>query len=194
MTETELIVKAYNTACEKGWHDEDHHDAHWLMLIITEIAEAVQADRKNRHANRDEYINLMNYALREKMLSGDILEQYKQEAFSTQIKDSFEDELADICIRCYDFAGLKGVNLDMYAEGVSWNMKVANLRNASVPVFMHYLTSRFAAEPHPDWTLIKEALYVLGEYAAYHDIDLLWYIKEKMKFNDNRPYKHGCQY
>lgn len=41
-----LRDEAYATACNKGFHDEKHSDEHYLMLVITEIAEAVQADRK----------------------------------------------------------------------------------------------------------------------------------------------------
>ena len=41
-----LAKEAYETAREHGWHDEEHSDEHWLMLILTEIAEPVNADRK----------------------------------------------------------------------------------------------------------------------------------------------------
>ena len=43
---TELCDRAYRAACDKGFHDEQKPDAVYKMLIITEIAEAVQADRK----------------------------------------------------------------------------------------------------------------------------------------------------
>ena len=47
-----LRDEAYTTACNKGFHDEKHSDEHYLMLVITEIAEAVQADRKGRRVTR----------------------------------------------------------------------------------------------------------------------------------------------
>ena len=52
----ELTQEAYSIAKANGWHEEEHSDSHWLMLIITEIAEAVQADRKNQ------YISKRNFA------------------------------------------------------------------------------------------------------------------------------------
>lgn len=52
----ELAQEAFATAKAHGWHDTEQPDEHWLMLIITEIAEAVQADRKNQ------YISKRNFA------------------------------------------------------------------------------------------------------------------------------------
>ena len=52
----ELAQEALATAKAHGWHDTEQPDEHWLMLIITEIAEAVQADRKNQ------YISKRNFA------------------------------------------------------------------------------------------------------------------------------------
>ena len=40
-----LRDEAYSIAKMNGWHNEEHSDSHCLMLIITEIAEAVNADR-----------------------------------------------------------------------------------------------------------------------------------------------------
>ena len=41
-----LRDRAYRCACEHGFHDKEYSDAHFLMLVITEISEAVDADRK----------------------------------------------------------------------------------------------------------------------------------------------------
>ena len=49
---TELRDRAYRAACDKGFHDEQKPDAVYRMLIITEIAEAVQADRKNLYISK----------------------------------------------------------------------------------------------------------------------------------------------
>lgn len=47
----ELTQEAFATAKAHGWHDEEQPDETYLMLIITEIAEGVQADRKDKHAD-----------------------------------------------------------------------------------------------------------------------------------------------
>ena len=56
MNLNELRDEAYSIAKANGWHEEEHSDSHWLMLIITEIAEAVQADRKDKHAYKDKFL------------------------------------------------------------------------------------------------------------------------------------------
>lgn len=44
----ELRNIAYKTACENGFHDKDLSNAHILCLVISELMEAVEADRKGR--------------------------------------------------------------------------------------------------------------------------------------------------
>ena len=50
-----LREEAYSIAKANGWHEEEHSDEHHLMLIITEVAEAVQADRKGKHADAHKF-------------------------------------------------------------------------------------------------------------------------------------------
>ena len=50
-----LRDEAYAIAREHGWHEQEHSDEHHLMLIITEMAEAVQADRKNLSISKRDF-------------------------------------------------------------------------------------------------------------------------------------------
>ena len=61
MNLNKLRDEAYSIAKANGWHNEEHSDSHWLMLIITEIAEAVQADRKDKHADVDQFKEYQTY-------------------------------------------------------------------------------------------------------------------------------------
>ena len=45
MNLNELRDEAYSIAKANGWHEQEHSDEHFIMLIITEIAEAVQTCR-----------------------------------------------------------------------------------------------------------------------------------------------------
>ena len=51
-----LSQEAFATAKAHGWHDEKLPDETYLMLIITEIAEAVQADRKNFYISERHFV------------------------------------------------------------------------------------------------------------------------------------------
>lgn len=44
----ELRDRTYKTACEHGFHDKDLSNEHCLCLVISELMEAVEADRKGR--------------------------------------------------------------------------------------------------------------------------------------------------
>lgn len=44
----ELRNRAYKTACEHGFHDKELSNEHLLCLVISELMEAVEADRKGR--------------------------------------------------------------------------------------------------------------------------------------------------
>lgn len=71
-----LVKEAYETAKSKGWHDEPRENGTLLMLIVGEVAEAMEADRRNEGSER------------------------------------IAEELADVCIRIFDFCGLKGLDLE----------------------------------------------------------------------------------
>ena len=42
------IDEAYRIASQHGFHQEKRTKAHWLMLVMCEISEAVEADRTIR--------------------------------------------------------------------------------------------------------------------------------------------------
>lgn len=46
MNLNELRDKAYQCAVVHGWHEENLSDEHFLCLVISELMEAVEADRK----------------------------------------------------------------------------------------------------------------------------------------------------
>ena len=98
MNLNKLRDKAYQCAIAHGWHEENLSDEHFLCLVISELMEAVEADRKGNHADTDafnKYYNCVNF----------------KENFERQIKGTVEEELADACIRLLDLAGLRSVDL-----------------------------------------------------------------------------------
>ncbi len=55
MNLNELRDRAYKTACDHGFHDEELSNEHCLCLVISELMEAVEADRKSRHFDKEKY-------------------------------------------------------------------------------------------------------------------------------------------
>lgn len=44
----DLRDKAYQCAVAHGWHEDNLSDEHFLCLVISELMEAVEADRKGK--------------------------------------------------------------------------------------------------------------------------------------------------
>ncbi len=184
-----LRDRAYKTACEHGFHDEQKSDSHWLMLVITEISEAVEADRKNKHADIENFVKHTTTTA------------YKQtderyvEDFEEFIKDTVEDELADIVIRLLDFAGVRKINIDIshdihYSKkyfdsfsfiGASYNLVQIVMDNDIIEELMEEDTVNFS-------------LSFVIQWCKYMNIDLFQHIEWKMRYNELRPFKNGKNY
>lgn len=109
MTINELCKEAYNNAKEAGWHDEPREVGTLLMLVVSELAEAMEADRKPHHADLD-YFDSGKLPTPRTDCSD------FEDRFRLTIKDSFEDELADAVIRIADLCGKMGIDLERHIE------------------------------------------------------------------------------
>ncbi len=92
---------------EKGfWEDKETKNVgEVLMLITSELAEALEAHRNGKNANVIEFKKQMNgYNVQDSPISFEA-------NFQHYIKDSFEDELADVAIRLFDVC--EGFNIDL---------------------------------------------------------------------------------
>lgn len=173
MNLNELRNKAYQCAVAHGWHDEDLSDEHFLCLVISELMEAVEADRKGMYADIEAFNKYNGYV------------DFK-ENFERQIKGTVEEELADACIRLLDLAGLRSVDLDCFDFEGSDTEDYSNMSfTESMFRICVYITDNFYR---------TELFILLNEICAFcHDrnIDIFWHIEQKMKYNELRPYKHG---
>lgn len=183
----ELRDKAYQCAVAHGWHEEDLSDEHFLCLVISELMEAVEADRKGKHANR---VNFEYYMKQRKRDDGEFMY-----AFKHGIKDSVEDELADACIRLLDLAGLRNINFSSISFPIE-NSK-EHIENRSKLTFTEWcydvtrVIARYNKDNYPIGYLFIGILQELCCIAKIKNFDLLWFIEQKMKYNELRPYKHG---
>lgn len=98
----ELSKKVHENAISKGFYDSPKNIGEMLCLIHSEVSEALECDRKGLKITHDP-----NYVF------GLDNERFK-EAFERFIKDTFEDELADIVIRVMDLAAHKGIDLESH--------------------------------------------------------------------------------
>lgn len=83
---------------------KDAFVAQRLMLIVSELGEALEANRKKGPAPHIKGLELD--------LAHGV--DYKEAFVNNYIKDSFEDELADTVIRIGDLSGWLGIDLDTH--------------------------------------------------------------------------------
>lgn len=103
-----LAAEIYANAKDKGFYEDGkaNNIGERLCLIHSEVSEALEADRKNNHAD--------------KLAAGDVLlfsddEVFKQQ-FKNHVKDTFEDEIADVVIRCLDTAAHLNFDIEKHIE------------------------------------------------------------------------------
>ena len=189
-----LTTRAFDTACSHGFHDVERSNAHFMMLVLSEIGEMVEADRKNRHAIYD----AMEYC--DKHVDEiDVVSRNRY--FERDVKDTLEDELADVVIRLLDFCGKRGISLFMGNDGIvdMQDKFVEMFGEMSVCEQCFYL-SRVVTSIGDDApaqnlpSLVACSISFCFEFATFHKIDLLWHIEKKMAYNETRAKMHGKNY
>lgn len=112
---------AHNAAREKGFWDADRNIGELLMLVVSELGEAIEAHRKGRHADLQRYfLNTPSVETSDGLhpMSDDSVAYH----FKLCVKDTFEDEIADAVIRLLDLCGGLGIDLDTHiAEKIRFN-------------------------------------------------------------------------
>ena len=168
------IHSAIKTAREKGWHTTSYSNNHFLALIGTEVAEAIQADRNCRHAN-PQFVSLIR----------SIQSDYEFEVeFDKNVKETFEDELADIVIRCCDLLGLRNENCQRAAKTAPDTWAIFTL---TAYEWLHKLTDGF----DPPVKKVCSVINGVIDYCQEKGIDIGTFVEMKMRFNKTRPYMHG---
>jgi len=96
---------------EKGFDVSKENIGQTLMLIVSELSEALEADRKNKHA-LTRNITTFESDHNEKW------ERPSHDAFSfeSNIKDTFEDEIADTFIRLFDLVGAFTIDIEKHID------------------------------------------------------------------------------
>lgn len=181
----DYIKQVYKIACEHGFHKEELSVEHCLMFVITEIAEAVEADRKDIHAD------VLGFEERTRV-HPDFTER-----FEAYIKDSFEDELADIYIRLCDTAGMLGIEFEQNIIVLDMNIRFYYyLKKKKLTEKMYFLIDMLTddKEDYVPLEKIGDGLCFIEWLAKDYDIDLAWHVEQKMKYNETRAKLHGKKY
>jgi len=165
------IVK---TATEHGWHETQQPIGVYMCLVMTEVAEAVEADRKNRNyklTSRDYYDGKVEDDIAFKKF------------YLDNIKGTVGEEFADIIIRLLDYSGVQFEERELnfgYMDHFPHDDNFAE----NAWVFCKYILSHTQES-------VSESIWYVVKWAESLDIDLEQHIIWKMRYNKLRPYKHG---
>jgi len=112
MTIKKLQDTAFANALKHGFHHKDQNFGEQLMLIVSELSEALEADRIGKHYKKENETFLSSYVNNTTTES----EQVYSSMFKERVKDTVEDELADAVIRIADLAGYLGIDLETHIK------------------------------------------------------------------------------
>lgn len=182
------IEQAFETASRNGFHDEEKPMEHFLMLVITEVSEAVEADRKGKCANvamfdREAYTPQ----------PADKVDAHWKFCFEQFIKDTVADEFADICIRLFDLAGTFKFDVEELDMNLLSERYISRYNSKSFTQVAHEL-SKLLTQDNPNVITIQLALGFMECWAKAQRIDLQWHIEHKMQYNKLRSRMHGKKY
>lgn len=106
----ELVEKAHANAVDHGFYGEDGKDGRnfgeLLMLVVSELGEALEADRHDKWAKPDEAWYILD--------SQTATNEDKNRWFEKEIKDTAQDEIADTFIRLADMCGYLGIDIESH--------------------------------------------------------------------------------
>lgn len=102
MTLNDLCKHAHDAAMGKGWYERERELPELLMLAVSELSEALEADRNEK------WTRYLAHGIQ----SG--LGDCSVESFKMFFKDTVEDELADTFIRLADICGYYGIDIDSH--------------------------------------------------------------------------------
>lgn len=104
----ESAQKIHQNNKEKGFWDNDRNVGELLMLVTSELGEAMEAHRKGRFADIEKY--------EQETSDSRCSDKDVPHIFKARIKDSFEDEICDAIIRLLDMSAGLGIDIEKHIQ------------------------------------------------------------------------------
>ena len=188
-----LSKQAYESAKSKGFYSDTGIDTtFYLMFIIVEMSEALQADRKDRHGSIEDYESEIE-------MGRDIPTAYKN-----TLEGTVESEFADIAIRMLSLLGsiMDSAKVELMSDEDIKDEHALAIYTFRLDIVrdLYRIIERmgvFDLNDTPNWYLAKhlqEMLIDIFAIAHNNNINLIEHIRLKMKYNETRPHLHGYKY
>ena len=183
----EWSKRAYQCACNHGFHDKTFSDEHWMMLTIGEVSEMVEAHRKGWFAD------VKAFKKSDTVNDGEF-----KDKFNRFIKDTMEDEMADIIIRLADYTGMNGLSVnDVLPKSLAFSQFLSKMlvsQKDDISGLGFGLVRELSNLNRRKETLITTVVCSVFTAAQMRSIDLSWHVEQKMRYNELRPMLNGKRY
>jgi NTP pyrophosphatase (non-canonical NTP hydrolase) len=163
----------------KGWHENTRSFEELVLLIQSEAFEGLEALRKGKFASIDDTLTLFNSLYTYKTFAPGI--------FKEKIKDTFEDEIADVYIRTLDMCHAKTIYISKPTHfDLNKSLMIFSLlNNKVVNSKMYELVSATSATWLVSWC--ESVAFAYGFNLQHH-------VALKLAYNATRPAKHGKKF
>lgn len=176
----------YACAEAHGFKHDKPNNQFFLGMILTEIAELIEADRNGKRANTQAMAELLEAQAKSKEgLSDGWFDMWYSDYYNLYVKGSIEEEFADVVIRILDLARW------CHGDNMVWSLPFP----VRIPPYATNVPSRA-------WHFVKNVLSwgqlnlsdsvnYMYQWASSMGIDLDTHVEWKMKYNEFREYRHG---
>jgi NTP pyrophosphatase (non-canonical NTP hydrolase) len=189
----ELAEKIHENSKSKGFYDNKDHiffEYAQVFEIIKEVAEFHEAYKKGKDGAGDWYLEHPE-------------EVGQSPVFLACIKDTWQDELADIIIRLLDYAAFVGFELLQYQPTEIGFELLQYQPTEKGQVLDNYELGNYCL----DWVLkltdmayekanwyMTESIYYVLDFAIMLNCNLEWHIQAKIAYNATRERLHGKKF
>jgi len=152
-----LMKRQYNMMKKYGWTDPSLSDCHYVIMIVDEICEAINADRIGLYINDNE--------------------EY-------QYKDTVSDELADAFLRILNLMHIRSLDVEIYLDLYDEVMKDVKIDSFTETAFhlVNFITSHFI----PIKERLNFSIVYIYAWSNHLGIDIMEAARRKYEYNKTR--------
>lgn len=106
----DLCKLAHDAAVSKGFYERERNLPELLMLVVSELAEAMEAERNGETVTTVRQSNARIYA------DEKVWNENAVWGFYENMRGTIEEEIADACIRIFDLCGYYDIDLEAWIK------------------------------------------------------------------------------